>query len=414
MRILWVNNVIIPKIAVDIGEKTLPVGGWMIKLADEISAVEGNELQIMFPHHTDVKGAVDGISYTGFVLKKEKDTGIIYKTISEWNPDVIHIFGTESAHSFEIARICQELEIIDKVVVSIQGVVSVIANHYTAYLPQRVVVGFTFRDLLKRNILMEQRWFRELGEKESKALRMVKHIIGRTDWDKAVTSQINPKAEYHFNNEMLRDSFYKNRWNINNCERYSIFCSQARQSYKGLHLALEALALLKTRFPQVHLYVAGRSYLGRPRYQRSYYEKYILKRIKELNIQENITFTGYLNEEQMCEQYLKAHVFISPSSIENSPNSVCEAMILGMPVVSSFVGGVVNLIEQGVNGYYYQADAPYMLAHYVGKVFEDDKNTVEIGMNAHRCAMERHEPEKIVEELNDIYRTVYKSAMKAL
>ena len=138
----------------------------------------------------------------------------------------------------------------------------------------------------------------------------------------------------------------------------------------------------------------------------SYYEKYILKRIKELELQESVTFTGFLNEEQMCERYLKSHVFVSPSSIENSPNSVCEAMILGMPVVSSLVGGVANLIEHGMNGYYYQSDAPYMLAYYVEKIFENDKRAEGIGTNARNCALERHDPETIVDELLQIYNAI--------
>ena len=406
MKILWVNNIAIPKIAVDMGAKTVPVGGWMVKLADEISAVEGNELHIMFPYYTNVNGQVDGISYTGFSVEKEKDIEFIKETISQVKPDVVHIFGTEGIHSYKVAKSCLELGLIDKVAVSIQGMVSIYSKHYTAFLPNKVVIGHTLRDVLKGNVLHGQKRFQKLGESEIKTLKMVKHVIGRTDWDRAVTSQINPEVEYHFNNEMLRDSFYKNQWSIDNCERYSVFCSQATSPIKGLHLALEAVTLLKKKYPQVHLYIAGKSYYDKPKYMLSYYEKYILKRIKELELQESVTFTGFLNEEQMCERYLKSHVFVSPSSIENSPNSVCEAMILGMPVVSSLVGGVANLIEHGMNGYYYQSDAPYMLAYYVEKIFENDKRAGGIGTNARNCALERHDPETIVDELLQIYNAI--------
>ena len=108
----------------------------------------------------------------------------------------------------------------------------------------------------------------------------------------------------------------------------------------------------------------------------------------------------------MCQQYLKSHVFVSASSIENSPNSVCEAMILGVPTVSSMVGGVANLLEHGKEGFYYQADAPYMLAHYVKKVFENAEFAQVISGQARERAMLRHDTEKIIQELQGIYSEI--------
>ena len=85
-------------------------------------------------------------------------------------------------------------------------------------------------------------------------------------------------------------------------------------------------------------------------------------------------FLPPLKPEQMKEQYLKSNVFVSPSSIENSPNSLGEAMMLGVPCVSSLVGGVGNMLQNEVEGYVYQHDAPYMLAYYVMKIFNMQEN----------------------------------------
>ena len=71
----------------------------------------------------------------------------------------------------------------------------------------------------------------------------------------------------------------------------------------------------------------------------------------------------------MCEQYLKANVFVLPSAIENSPNSLGEAMMLGTPTVVSDVGGVKNMIDHEKEGYVYQPDASYMIAYYAGRFF---------------------------------------------
>lgn len=404
MNVLWVTNIPLPKISVDMGETSVPVGGWMVKLADEVAELPDVNLHIMFPYGRNAEGKVGTISYSGF---DENDCAFIKKNIKLFNPNVIHIHGTESKHSGVLVEICEGMGLLDKVVVSIQGLMSVYAKHYAAFLPNRVVQGMTVRDVLKGNVAKHQRDFALAGEREIRVLSKVRHVIGRTDWDKACVYQINPNATYHFCNEMLRDSFYWQRWDISKCVRYTIFCSQATSPIKGIHIAIEAVHLLKWNFPSVKLQIAGKSYTKKPKYQLSYYEKYVLQLIEKYGLRENVEFMGFLNEDQMCEQYLKSHVFVSASSIENSPNSVCEAMILGMPTVSSMVGGVVNLMTHGVDGFYYQADAPYMLAEYVGRLFRNDELAKELGKNAHETAWNRHDVKKIVNDLMGIYGILY-------
>ena len=403
MKVLWVTNVPLPKISVAMAETAVPVGGWMVKLADEVAALTDVNLHIMFPYKKNVEGAVGYITYSGF---DKEDIGYIERIIKGFAPDVIHMHGTESKHFSVIVDICEEMMRLDRVVVSIQGLLSVYARHYTGFLPNNVVHGMTMRDILKGNVAKHQKRFLLNGELEIRALSKVQHVIGRTDWDRACISQINMNARYHFCNEMLRDSFYGQRWDIDKCERYSIFCSQATSPIKGLHIAIEAVHMLKRDFPSVRLYIAGKSYTEKPSYQLSYYEKYVLKLIKKYGLMENVKFTGFLNERQVCEQYLKSHVFVSASSIENSPNSVCEAMILAMPIVSSMVGGVVNLMRHGVDGFYYQADAPYMLAEYISRIFKDDELAQKLGLCAHETASKRHNIQDIINNLMMIYKAI--------
>lgn len=63
-------------------------------------------------------------------------------------------------------------------------------------------------------------------------MKKVKHIIGRTTWDKACTSQINPKTRYYFCNETLRKKIYKYEYSLEKCEQHSIFVSQASNPIK--------------------------------------------------------------------------------------------------------------------------------------------------------------------------------------
>lgn len=412
MNILWINNIAIPQIAEAMGIKSLPVGGWMVKLANEISNLKDIKLSIAFPFHTIQNGKAGRISYYSFYVNEKHvvqgnlndSEKRLIEIIDNVKPDIIHIFGTEGAHSYAVAAVCNELGISDKLIVSIQGLVSVYYKHYYAYLDPKIVSGKTLRDLYKGNVKKRAAWMRKKGELEVKTLKSVRNVIGRTDWDKACTLQINPELRYFFNDEMLRERFYlSKKWSLRNCQKFSIFMSQATFPIKGLHLALEAVLILKKDFPEVELFVAGKSYYDKQKYKLSYYEKYILDFIDNHDLQQSVHFTGFLNEEEMVAQYLNSHVFVSPSSIENSPNSVCEAMMLGVPVVSSLVGGIDNLMTHGKEGYYYQADAPYMLAYYVKQIFADRERAEYFSKNEIIRAEERHNVKKIVNELTDIY-----------
>ena len=70
------------------------------------------------------------------------------------------------------------------------------------------------------------------------------------------------------------------------------------------------------------------------------------------------------------------------------------------------MGGCSSLIEHGVTGYLYQADAPYMLAYYVCKIFENKELSVELGNNAALRAEARYDREVIVEDIINCYESM--------
>ena len=247
------------------------------------------------------------------------------------------------------------------------------------------------------------------GTYEVQAIQKVHHIMGRTDWDRACTMEINPSAEYHFCNETLRPEFYVGEWNYEKCRKHSIFMSQGYNSIKGMHYMLEALNIIKRFYPDVKLYVTGTSPLSRnwiEKQKRSVYVNYLEKLIRQYSLENSIVFLGSLNAEEMKEQYLLANVFASPSSIENSPNSVGEAMILGTPVVSSDVGGVKNMLTHNEEGFLYQHDAPYMLAFYAMELFENKEKCFEFSKNAKQHAKTTHDANQNLSALIDIYRSI--------
>lgn len=409
MRILWVCN----KAPSKVGELSdivkNPMGGWLDTTCENILEKPNIQLCVLFLNQCSYEGEKGNFSFYSFT-RKDYATRIA-DVMERFKPDLIHIWGTEYVHSLATVNAAEKNGYLNKCIISIQGLVSLYGkHHYTEGLPDNVVKMYTFRDLVRHNnILQAKRTFIENGNREIEAIQKVRYVIGRTDWDRAATEMFNPHARYFFCNETLRNSFYENRWNIGEIQRHRIFVSQCGYPIKGFHYILQAMPEILKHFPDAHIYTTGPDLFNlswKQKIKISSYQVYLRRLISELGLQKFVTFLGVLSEQEMCSQYLLANVFVSASTIENSPNSVGEAMLVGCPVVTSDVGGVKNMITHEREGYIYQSTAPYMLAYYVKQLFRNDELAVQFSNNAREHALMTHNREKNMKTLLDIYKEV--------
>ena len=81
-------------------------------------------------------------------------------------------------------------------------------------------------------------------------------------------------------------------------------------------------------------------------------------------------------------------------------------MLLGVPTVSTDVGGVKNMLEHNKEGFVYQPDAPYMAAYYIKKIFRDGDLALSFSENAKKHASVTHDKEKNLCDLLDIYSNI--------
>ena len=421
MKVLWLCSIVPDVVAKDLNLNATVAGGWINGALRAVAERMDIQIAVCFPQSKTqelLSGTVGSIRYYGFpsLLQKSHRYDAVLeqwmqKILTDYQPDVTHIWGTEFPHSLAMMKVHRDP---DRICISIQGLCSMIAKHSRAFVPENVVYSWTLRDLLRwDNLYLQSRKFAMRGANEVQALSLCKHIIGRTQWDYACTQQLAPDAVYHKCNETLRDEFYLKAgvWSLEKCEKHSIFVSQTGSSLKGFHLVLEAMPEILKRYPDAILHTTGVNPAQMPVYKRSAYHKYLLRLIEKFGLKDNVKFLGVLAEKDMCAQYLRSNVFVSASSIENSPNSVAEAMMLGLPIVASFVGGTMDLLKDKVEGYLYQADAPYMLAHYVCEVFENTMQANEMGRNAYFHAKLTHDKSENLQQLLRIYEHILYSTI---
>lgn len=409
MKVLWIVNIIFPYPAKQLKIEKCVFGGWLNGLANQLKEQDGIELGIATVYNgNEIKKYYDGkITYYLMpgapALKYNRKLNKYCKIIlDEFKPEILHIHGTEYAHGLSFLNACNENI---KRIVSIQGLNSRINKVYLSSIPYREILrNITLRDIIKQDNLFQQKSkFRKRAKHEIEIIRKADAIVGRTTWDYANTKAINLNEIYYHNNEILRQSFYNHKWNIEHIEKYTIFCSQAGYPIKGLHLLLETISILKKQYPMIKVYIAGENILNKG-LKTSGYAKYLSRLINKYEISDNIIFTGLLSEKEILERLLKTHVFVLPSVIENSSNSLGEAMALGMPCVATNVGGTMDILEHKTEGFLYPYDEPAMCAEYISKIFENDYLAMKLGKAARITALERHKPQTNVKNIIIIYK----------
>lgn len=453
MKVLWLCNVIMPMIAEKLNMEASNKEGWISGLAEVVLKKRdenGIELAVAFPAPEKMFSggqeictriiSVHGGKMTCYGFREDVSKPEIYDEkleermqdiIDSCQPDIVHCFGTEYPHTLAMCRAFPKK---NRLLIGIQGLCAVYANAYFANMPEKVIKSKTLRDYLKSDSIAEQQQkFAQRGEMEVEAVKLAQNVAGRTEWDKYYTGEWNPGASYFNLNETLRQEFYGAVWDKGGCVPHSIFLSQGDYPIKGLHYMLEALPAIIARYPDTRVFVAGNSVVNfktlKQKLKISGYGKYLRKLMREKELNNRVIFLGRLNAEQMKEQYLKSHLFVCCSAIENSPNSLGEAMLLGMPCVSADVGGIPSIFTGGEDGILYEGfktplnkfdnicnlkrnnkeQMKYIskrLADAVIEIWADDVKTEQYCKNARNHAEKNHNRERNYEKMTEIYMKI--------
>lgn len=424
MRVLWISCTMFPEASIELGNKPLVFDYWQSSTAQALlDNREDLELAVAsLTPFSDLK-IIDKYRIKYYLIPWGLDNQYYYeekrvayeRVIKDFMPDLVHIHGSEYPHTLAAAHACGNVPFI----VSIQGMVSSICDYYNAGLddsiiaeplPLKVVIKEKIKKLLGRSplrTLKEEMQIR--GEYEKQLFSRAKHVFGRTSWDKAHTWAINKDICYHFCNETLRPAFYSVKWKYEDCVKHTVFLSQGNYPLKGLHRMIEAIPLILRQFPDTKVFIGGRDIVNDATYNKSGYALYISKLIAKHNLNHVITFLGQLDENQMAEQYAKANVFVSPSSIENSPLSVGEAQLVGTPCIGSYVGGTMDMIEHDKTGLLFRFEETCVLAKEVCMLFGSKELCERLSSGGHNAAVKRHDRAANARRTLEIYDAIIRN-----
>jgi glycosyltransferase involved in cell wall biosynthesis len=389
-------------------------GGWITSLEKEVKKLTDVQLAVSFffqdePFKVEQENVVYyPISFdrslnariNRFIFKarqEEAHVAALKKVVKDFDPDVIHVFGSERTYGL----IAQHTEI--PTIIHLQGL---LIPYLNAYVPPFYSKWDVFRlnglnpFKLLSNYKEFNGWIRS-AVREKRIFAGCNYFMGRTEWDKRISRLYSPESHYFYCSEMLREPFFNaTPWQIKiNRDKIIIVTTISSPLYKGADMLLKTARILKDELKlNFEWMVYGISDMKFASYKTG---------IKPDSV--SVYPRGISSSDELKDSLINCDVCFHPSYIDNSPNSVCESQLLGVPTLACNVGGVSSLIEHLKSGILIPANDPFMAASYIHELFHNKILASDIGRNARILAMHRHNKETILNDLMTIYNKIKKS-----
>ena len=354
-----------------------------------------------YPIHIPDRSGLKKLYYYWQGYKKDvfdKSIVILLKeVIEDFSPDIIHIFGTES----NLGYIIGETDV--PCVVHIQGILSTVLN---VYFP----LGLNVKSFVTPTNIREY-WFRNgivfnynrmvlAAEREKAFIRKSKYIIGRTEFDKQFSRLYNSDIKYFHVDEILRDEFYKcAKWNFRE-GKLKLVSTLSPTIYKGIDIVLKTASILKECDVDFEWTIIG---INKKNSIVSKIERYNNLLAEDLSV----SFAGIRTAQEIVAILQESTIYVHPSYIDNSPNSLCEAQYIGMPTIATNVGGIPTIMN-------YQEEfmeSPIVPHSLASKIISLHQKIIrgEYESTLNHLAIQRHNPFVIIKKLKDVYSKILSS-----
>lgn len=375
MKILWLAPIPL------LGELNSHPAPWIITLAKKI--VDQGDCLTIVNYNSKIREAIVKIETQNIniIYIKTPVLKLDFITLFKWrikivnkflkkiadNYDILHIHGLE--HQYE--AMASGLKI--PKIISIQGIMEecvkfVPRSNYKQYLEWKLKARY-----------------------ESKNIPIYKNYSCRTEWDSSYIRKKNPEAKIYMIWEMIRQEFYMDHFS--DIKENLLFVG-GNNFMKGLK---EVLIAYNNSIQELgfKLIILGNCTIEDV--------EYIMKinELRNVNIS-NIDCRGMQDVKGMINAYNESYCLVHPTYIDNSPNSVCEAQLSGLPVIATNVGGVSSLIKNMETGMLIDNN-PKAIEIAVKQLYLDDDLRNLISKNSRTCSRLRHNYESILSQTLKMY-----------
>ncbi len=411
MKVLWLVNITLAPAARALGLPTPVGGGWLDGMLGQL---HGRMELVVVSVNAAVGPQARRVEADGVVFRvlPQGEPGDFAALLAEERPDLVQLWGTEYPGASALLAAAGPA----RTLVTIQGLMGPCAAHLLDGVPAAYCGSTAAQRLVDRVVPgglldKQQAWFNAQAKREAALLAKAAHVSGRTPWDRAQLARLAPGADYSACGEILRPGFYTARW-PGAPAKPVVFLSQGNYPLKGMHRLIQALPPVLRRYPDLVVRVAGwppldKGPLLRPVIRWMFpYQRYLQDLARRLGVAHAIQYTGPLDEAGMLREMRAASLFVLCSSIENSPNSLGEAMLLGMPCVAADTGGVPGMATHEKEALLYPPADPSALSAALLRLLDDPDYAAGLGRAARARALVTHDPAQNARRMESIYHAL--------
>ena len=400
MKLLWLSNL-------DLTENLSRSGTWILSMYNSIINLDEIEELNNFTYkncsNNSVRNLIKGKQYNitrsrRLLRQKNKNNSEIIKLILNLNPDIIHIWGSESGWDDVIND--PRIEGIPKLL-EIQGLRTAICLpiYREAGLDNLWQRKLSIRDYILSSLKNIQTRVvnNRLVQNEKRLIKSCSYISTQSNWVRSVLKYLkNPATKIFKSTIILRKEFVNQQpWSevhkFNDIKQ--IFILADLRIAKGLHTALEAINLVKQVFPEIKIRIAGVPDLLSSK-KKYGYKGYLSQLIQRLGLNNNINFIGYIDAEQIRKEMYECDVYLNTTYIESYCLSLAESLSLGVPCIASYTSALPELIEDNINGLLFPLGDIYICASKIINILSDTELAKNLGQQAYISMYHKHSVEK--------------------
>ena len=247
--------------------------------------------------------------------------------------------------------------------------------------------------LAKKGVSTVVRWPGTPDKKSVGLMQRCSHIIANGDAYRVIKNKIFPEVK--FVNIGIQQNDFLPKKNYYSPMRHFLFVSRI-VPIKNIPFLLDGFAAARTVFPDIELKIVGDG------------EKALLAELKqkaiELGISEKVKWCGHLSGENLARAYNEADCLVLTSEYDNFPNVIPEAMVTGLPVIATRVGGISTQIEHMKNGYLVESGNVKELASAFRFLIGSPNLGEQWGRNNREFALREYDWQNTAKRLIEIYQ----------
>ena len=302
------------------------------------------------------------------------DKNRLISMLDRLRPDVVQAFGTEGPYALAAAECCYPS------IIYMQGV----ANELVKSTPP------------KFNLNWLRLFMTQFTEKN--VVRMAGNFIAESSFSEGFVRRLNPSAKIHRMKNLIHPLYFQTGRKPVDSLRVILFIGRVTEE-KGIFELLHAFAKIHDKHPEVKLEFIGPIHdpLEDARLRDS---------VRELGLAESVSFSGLQPVSYITERLAEACMMAYPSYMDTSPNSIYEAMAVGTAVIGARVGGIPDMVEDGVTGLLVQPRDSESLARAMNFLFDYPEENQRIGQNAKSSARAELESAQTIRNIKKLYMSL--------